>query len=476
MKNLTLFTLLALGWTYALCQDPAVTKLEKDIPQLLDSADVPGLSIGLIRNGRLVWTGVFGVSNADTKKPVTTSTIFEAASLSKPVFAYAVLRLMDEGRLNLDTPLNKYLGNNYDVVGDDRINLITARMVLSHSSGFPNWRNGDRTTNLPILFTPGTKFSYSGEGMVYLSKVVEKITGMRFEEFMQAYALRPLGMTASSYIWRNRYDSLKAWRHDLLGRVSGRNQPDDRKEDTLHEEGNAAASLQTNPTDYAKFLIAIMNGTGLKKATWRQLFTPQMRVDTLYPPLAWGLGVGLETMPEGEYFWHWGDNGDSKAYVTAFLPKKDAVIYFADGDNGLSFTREILADAIGGEHPALAHLGYAGYNSPGRRLIKTTLAEGAAEGLKEYRDERSRTGEKIDEDNMNTLGYVLLGMKRLDDAIAFFTQNTEDYPQSWNVWDSLAEAWMDKGDKEQAIKDYEKSLQLNPDNKNGAEKLKKLRQ
>ncbi len=453
----------------------AISRLETDIPALLEKSDVPGMSIALIRDGRVVWSKGFGVSNTVTKKPVTTNTIFEAASLSKPVFAYAVLRLVDEGKLNLDTPLNKYLGNNYDVVNDDRINLITARRVLSHTSGFPNWRDADGTKTLLIHFRPGEKWSYSGEGMVYLSRVVEKITGMRFEAFMQKYALQPLGMTASSYIWRNRFDSLKAYRHDVLGGLSGRNQPTDGKEDTLHDDGNAAASLQTTPDDYAKFIIAVLNGTGLKKATWQQMMTPQARVNPKYPPIAWGLGIGLETMPEGTYFWHWGDNGDAKAYVTAFLPNKSAVVYFADGSNGLSFTKEILDDAIGGDHPALAHLNYDRYNSPGRRLTKAILAKGATQALKDYREQRTRTGDSTSEGDMNQLGYVLLRLKKLDDAIEVFTQNTEDHPESWNVWDSLAEAYADKGNKDLAIKYYEKSLQLNPDNANGANQIKKLK-
>lgn len=451
----------------------AIAKLQTDIPSLLQQADVPGLSIALIRNGKLVWSGAFGVSNADTKKPVDANTVFEAASLSKPVFAYAVMKLVDEGKLALDSPLNGYLGNNYDVVNDDRINLITARRVLSHTSGFPNWRGNDRTKTLLIHFKPGEKFSYSGEGMVYLSRVVEKITGLRFEEFMQQYALRPLGMTASSYIWRSRYDSLKAYRHDLLGRLSGRNQPPDGKEDTAHDDGNAAASLQTTAVDYARFVIALMKGYGLKKATWQQMLTPQIRVDSIYPPIAWGLGIGLETMPEGEYLWHWGDNGDAKAYVTAFLPEKNAVVYFANGSNGLSITREILDDAIGGDHPALAHLNYDRYNSPARALLKEAISKGAAEALQHYLERRN--GQLIDESSINQLGYVLIGMKRIDDAILIFTQNTVDYPQSWNVWDSLAEAYMDKGDKEKAIADYERSLRLNPGNTNGAEQLKKLK-
>jgi CubicO group peptidase (beta-lactamase class C family) len=461
---------------YQLPVTAAIDQLKRDIPQLMEKADVPGLSIALIRNGKLVWTGAFGFANADTKKPVTKETIFEAASLSKPVFAYGVLKLVDKGKLDLDTPLNKYLGNDYDVVNDPRINLITARRVLSHTSGFPNWRSDQNVKILPINFTPGEKFSYSGEGMVYLSKVVEKITGMSLEDYMQQQVLQPLGMTSSSYIWQDRYDTLKAFKHDVFGHLSGRWKPEGGHAQAVREGGNAAASLATTAGDYARFLIAVLHRKGLKKTTWQQMLTPQIRVNEKYPPVAWGLGWGLETMQEGEYFWHWGDNGDAKAYITAFLPQKDAVVYFADGSNGLSFAKEILSDAIGGEHPALAHLDYERYNSPGRRLLKSIIAEGLTPALAKYKEQRrSDSTQWIDEPKINTIGYFLLGKQRIDDAIEIFRLNTEDFPGSWNAWDSLAEAYAKKGDKTLAIEYYEKSIALNPDNKNGIEQLKKLK-
>jgi len=444
-----------------------IDQLKKDIPDLMQKADIPGLSIALIHDGQLVWTGSFGYANTETKKPVTDETLFEAASLSKPVFAYGVLKLVDKGQLDLDTPLNKYLGNNYDVApGDNRINLITARRVLSHTSGFPNWRPQDSKT-LPINFTPGEKFSYSGEGMVYLSKVIEKITGLSLEDYMQREVLQPLGMRSSSYIWQDRFDTLKSYKHDEFGHPSGRWQP---------KEGNAAASLATNATDYARFLIAMLNGNGLKTTTWRQMFTPQIRVNEKYPQVAWGLGWGLETMDNGVWFWHWGDNGDTKAYITAQLDTKNAVVYFANGANGLSITQEVLADAIGGEHPALAHLSYQRYNSPARTLLKSILTEGAAPALARYQQQRQLdTTQKISENDINSMGYSLLRLKHIDDAIIVFKTNTQDFPGSWNVWDSLAEGYANKGDKKTAIKYYEQSLSLNPDNKNGAEQLKKLR-
>ncbi len=260
----------------------------------------------------------------------------------------------------------------------------------------------------------------------------------------------------------------------MMGNFTGRNQPDSGSKDP--EPANVAASLVTNATDYGKFLVAELNGVGLKKATWKEVFTPQIRINPKYPELAWGLGWGLETMPEGEYFWHWGDNGDSKAYITALIPTRDAVVYFADGNNGLSFTKEILDDAMGGNHPALAHLDYDRYNSTVHTLVKTIWTNGATAGLATYREQiRYDSAKKIPENQMNEMGYYLMRSQKLDDAIAVFTQNTIDYPNSWNVWDSLGEAYMNKGNKELAIKYYEKSLQLNPDNKNGAATLKKLK-
>ncbi len=117
-----------------------IARLEQRIPQLMQAGEAPGLSLALIREAKLVWHHGFGVKNAETKEPVTDSTVFEAASLSKPVFAYAVLKLVDSGKLDLDKPLNQYLPGNYDVGDDPRLNQITARRVLSHTTGFPNWR------------------------------------------------------------------------------------------------------------------------------------------------------------------------------------------------------------------------------------------------------------------------------------------------------------------------------------------------
>ncbi|MFY9554307.1 MAG: serine hydrolase [Blastocatellia bacterium] len=453
-------------------------RLERDVPQLMKQADVPGLSIALIRDGAIAWQHGFGVMDSTTKQPVTANTVYEAASLSKPVFAYAVLKLRDAGKIDLDKPLNEYLPGNYDVGPDARLGQITARRVLVHTTGFPNWRS-DAT--LKIFFTPGEKFSYSGEGFVYLSKVIEHITGEQFNDFMTKMVFEPLGMTESSYVWRSSYDRQKVSRHNRVGEPTPQNKP---------AKANAAASLHTTAGDYARFIAAILNGTGLKAETAKQMLTPQIRVDEggtnttdrradrPSPTVAWGLGVGLQTTADGVSFWHWGDNGDGKAFFVAFEKEKIGMVVFANSANGLSFMPELVNEAIGGQQPALALIKYESYKSPSRMFLKDLLANGAEAALRGYRQWRSgrAPGEVISEIQMNRLGYDLLAMKRVKDAIEVFKLNVEDYPQSSNTYDSLGEAYMIDGNKELAIKNYERSIELNPRNTTGIETLKKLRE
>ncbi|MDB5087949.1 MAG: CubicO group peptidase beta-lactamase class family [Mucilaginibacter sp.] len=450
-----------------LSTNEAIKHLEKDIPLLMQKANVPGMSVALVRNGKLVWSGAFGVMNAETKQRVTGETIFEANSLSKPVFAYAVLKLVDEGKLNLDTPLNKYIDDKHEFSDDPRIDLVTTRMLLSHTSGLlPSGRKDSE--KLRFGFNPGEKFQYAPVGITYLFKVVEKITGMRIEDYMQQVILGPLNMTRSSYVWTSKYDSLRAYRHNWQGSVIN--------ERYKWEHGEACCSLQTNAEDYSKFVIAVMNGWLLKKATWDEMMKPQTNLNAQSPNAFWGLGWGLEKTGQGESFWHWGDSGFSKGYITAYLQQKDAVVFFANSESGLSFAEEILDDAIGGEHPGLTYLGYQRYNAPAKILLNSIISKGAAVAMKDYmKDQKKDNGRLITEAQLNNVGYQLLNVKKVDDAIVVLKQNTIDFPSSFNVWDSLAEAYMDKGDKELATEYYQKSLALNPANANAVEQLKKLK-
>ena len=221
----------------------------------------------------------------------------------------------------------------------------------AQSPGFPNWRGGEPV--LKIFFTPGEKFSYSGEGFVYLSKVIEHLTGEKTDDFVKRMVFDPLGMPNSSFVWQSSYDTQKTSRHNGAGAPMPQNK---------WSGANAAASLHTTAQDYGRFIAAILNGTGLKKETRKQMLTPQIKVDEggtnttgrpadkLSPTLSWGLGVGLQTTTDGVSLWHWGDNGDVKAYFVAFEKPKLGVVVFANAANGLSIMPELVAEAVGGQH------------------------------------------------------------------------------------------------------------------------------
>jgi CubicO group peptidase (beta-lactamase class C family) len=449
------------------------SRLEKDIPSLMEKAGVPGLSIAVIRDRKTAWTGSFGVRSTATKDPVTENTLFNVGSLSKPVFAYGVLKLVDAGKLKLDEPLAPYLPKE-STEGDPRFQQITARFVLSHRTGFPNWPGDGKP--LTIHFTPGERFSYSGSGMVFLQKAVEKITGQPLNDYMQETVFTPLGMKHSSYVWKPAWENEVAIGHDVAGTPVDLFKAD---------QANAAASLETTAEDYAIFLNAVLIGKGLKAAILRDMEAPQIAVDTgcancvdgtpsgkLSTTIFWGLGFGIEKTAEGESLWHWGDNGVFKAFFVVRPAAKSGVVYMTNSENGLSIGRKILAETLGGEQQPLDWLKYDNYDSAGLSFTRVALRKGAAAALDEFSTDLASGA--ISEGTLNQTGYNLMASKKTEDAILLFRKNVDLHPASWNAYDSLGEAYMKNGDKELAIKSYTKSVELNPANENGVTTLKKL--
>lgn len=331
-------------------KDSATTirQLENDIPAVMKKVGVPGMSIAVIRDGKTMWVHGFGMKEVTTSQPVAADTVFEAASLSKPVFAYGVLKLVEQGKLGLDVPLTTYLPKPY-ITGDDRVAKITARIVLSHRTGFPNWRDAD---SLLIYFTPGERFSYSGEGYVYLQHVVEQITGKPLNDYMTEAVFTPLGMKSSSYVWKPEFDALTATGHDADGKPDKLWKPN---------EAGAASTLNTTAGDYALFVDAILNGKGLKPETLHEMERPQVAVDPtcrictkqepkeLSKNLFWGLGWGIQRNDGRTVLWHWGDNGSFKAFVMAEPKSKSGVVMFTNSQKGLEMAKSVVEDAMGEE-------------------------------------------------------------------------------------------------------------------------------
>lgn len=408
-------------------------ELKRVIPELMAKGEVPGLSAVLIEDGAIRWRGHFG--NADDRS------IFEAASLGKPVFAYAVLRLAGRGVIDLDRPLAEYVD---EPLVDDR---ITARMVLAHTTGLQNEVMPGQTAK--VGFEPGTRFSYSGEGFLLLQRVVEKITGKPLPLLMRELVFEPLGMRDSGYVWQPGYESRKAYGHNAAGVAGVRRRP----------AAGTVATLHTTTTDFARFMMAMMKADN-------PMFTPQVAVAD---SLQWGLGWGLERTARGQAFWHWGENHGEYQNFAIGYPDGDGLVVFTNSGNGFSIMPEIVTAAIGGEHPAFAFMGYDSYRAPSRVLLRDILARGAASAL------AGVAADSLTEAQINRIGYLLLAKKRTADAIAIFQLNVRRFPESFNVYDSLGEAYVAAGDVANAIANYRRSLELNPENANAAEWIRKLR-
>jgi CubicO group peptidase (beta-lactamase class C family) len=333
-----------------------VPAFDRRLVAAMSEAAVPGLSIALVQGDGMAQVAAYGVRRAMAEGRITDRTVFEAASLSKPVFSYAVLQLADAGMLSLDDPLSNFLPNY--IAADDRASGITARHVLSHTTGLPNWRTD--THPLRTYFPPGQRFSYSGEGFVNLQRVVERILGEPLDAIMRRLVFIPLGMESSSYIWQERFERDFAEPHHNALTPGTKHKPRD---------ANAAYSLHTTATDYASFLRAVLAGTRLDPSTVRLWLEPVVSVprgrhdwlDTQDAPkvdtrVAWGLGWGLE--PEAGTFFHWGSNEGFSAFAIGSVRDGKALVLFANGDNGLALAPGIVGAAMSGDRPSLAWLGH----------------------------------------------------------------------------------------------------------------------
>jgi CubicO group peptidase (beta-lactamase class C family) len=341
-----------------------------NLRRLMDEALVPGAAAAIIRNGDITELASHGVRLVESLLPVDAYTVFDAASLSKPVFAYLALQLMDRGKLSLDTLLASHLADY--IRNDPRAASVTVAHGLSHSAGFPNWRNLDYP--LRTYFQPGERFSYSGEGYLYLQRVIESMTGETLESLARRLVFEPLGMNFSSFIWDARFQENRAYPHDAFGAPALGYKPG---------EANAAWSLQTCAADYARFLVGVLDGSRLHPDTAQLWLKPHVHImhagiqclglvdADVATDVAWGLGWGLE--PKAGTFFHWGDNGPFTAFTLGSIEYRAALVVFLNGASGLSIMPEIVAQLVPGERPSLKWLDYVSHDAPVRRLLRATL-------------------------------------------------------------------------------------------------------
>lgn len=369
-------------------------ELLQDLPRQMQALGVPGVGIAVVEQGRLAWSRGFGVLQALPGVPgqetrVDDATLFEVASMSKPVFAYAVMQLVDRGVLALDAPVVAYHRPDY-LADHPWVDRITVRDVLRHSTGLPNWRKDPATEKLVPAVEPGTRIDYSGEAFVWLQLAVEAITGESLDRTMRRLLFAPAGMRDSSYAWdaamaarsvhghglpgedlsgpppqglREAWDAalpiaerwrkpLSEWRYADAERalpLARANAPG-----VVHAAGdimaNSAASLRCTVQDYARFMAVMVQADppswALRPASRDAMLSRQIEV-----PGRWtdkGLGWNLEATPRGPVFFHSGSNaGIFKAFAVGDAARGRAMVIATNATNGNLLYRRIVRASTG---------------------------------------------------------------------------------------------------------------------------------
>ena len=361
----------------------SIAELEAFIAQTMEQADVAGLSCAILNEAQIAYQKAFGYRNINDGSCNDEQTIFSAASLSKTVFASLVMVLAEEKVLDLDKPLEKYLQKPLyeypayaDLKGDDRYRQFTARMALSHTTGLPNVRFIMPEGKLSLLFPPGARHSYSGEGIDLLQMVLEEVTGRGLEELAQEKIFQPLGMTRTSYIWQPEFEANCACPHDTYGRQRGWR--------IQQAKADAGGSMVTTASDYACLLVSIMNAKGLRKATMNAMLQPQIAINyqRMFGPeawtmtdayqdihLAWGLGWGRFDTPYGRAFFHTGHGPGMQNYTVTYLDAGIGIVLLSNSDNFESVAEAIAQKAIGDIYSPYDWLGYVPFDPTTEKKI-----------------------------------------------------------------------------------------------------------
>ncbi len=460
-------------------------RLRLDLPKLMQLYNVPGLSFAVIDNFQIVFAREFGVIERGSTTPVTSRTLFQAGSISKPVAATGALYLVEQGKLSLDENVNERL-KTWKVPENEftKNEKVTLRRLMSHSAGltvhgFPGYDVNDslptltqifdgekpaNTAPIRVDFVPGTKVRYSGGGVTIEQQLMMDVTGKPFPALMREIVLDKIGMTDSSY-----EQPLPTARAAL---TAGGTYADGK---VVHGRWHiypemAAAGLWTTPTDLSKFAIEVAlskhgkSNRVLSEEMTRQMLTPVMDEA--------GLGFFMDKDNPGQ-FGHGGADEGFQALLTMNAESGKGAALMANSDNGIA-VGEFLMQSIAKE--------YAWNSRPQEQdasqvLVLIAKLKGTQAALQRYTElkKSNSTEYKLAERTLNNLGYTLLLSGQTQNAIAVFQRNVQEYPQSANVYDSLGEAYMKAGQKDLAIQNYERSLQLDSKNQNSVEMLKKLK-
>ena len=336
-------------------------EIDASATRMMDAAHVPGLGLALIVDGRVVYVKSYGVRNATTNAPLDIDTVMYGASLTKAAFAYMVMTLVDEGVVDLDKSIADYLPKPLpeyekykDLANDPRWGQFTFRMMLSHSTGMPNFRWVNDDEKLDIKYPPGSRFVYSGEGINLAQFVLEEGLHRNVGQLMRERVFDRFGMTRTSMTWRADFGADLADGHDEAGAAVPHKQ---------RGGVRAAGSMDTTVSDYAKFLAGVLRGDGLSATSKQTMLSSQIAIvsPTEFPShwpgetdvnrridLGYGLGWGVYRSPYGPAFFKEGNGDGENNIAMGFQSSRTGLLMLANSANGEKMF-EPMIDSVFGE-------------------------------------------------------------------------------------------------------------------------------
>jgi D-alanyl-D-alanine carboxypeptidase len=487
--------LACISWLAVCTQAHAAPTLESSldtrVPQALQRYSVPGAAVALIRGGKVVWTRGYGFADAAGARAITADTLFNVGSISKTATAWGVIRLVEQRKLDLDKPIDDYLHRWHIPASAFDARQVTARRLLSHTSGISQHGYGGTDPGKPVppiedslngktgtgavqlVATPGSGFSYSGANYMILQLAIEEISGEPFQKYMASKVFAPLGM--------------KATRFDLPPNASLMATPFDafaKPLPVLRYHELSAAGLVTSLRDLATLTAASLPANarrhGVLKAvalTTMQKAMPNSKWadrDPYGPNPQYGLGFTVRPYQLAEHvgIGHGGTNNGWESLIQLIPDTGDGIVIMTNSSNGSAVIADVLC----------AWRRSAVTGIPCRTvdakipLLAEYRRNGADASIALYRTLREKEAAAYDfgVPQLNSLGYQIMRTGDVAGAVKIFALNAEAYPQEWNVFDSLGEAQLKAGDKKAAAESYRRSVELNPGNENGKQVLREM--
>ena len=350
------------------------SEIDTAVNRLMDEAHVTGAGIAIFNDAKVVYLKTYGLRDEEKHLPLTPDSVMTAASLTKAAFATMVVQLVHERIIALDKPVYEYLPKPLpeypaynDLADDTRYKQITMRMLLDHTSGFPNWRRFTDDKKLRIYFLPGSRFAYSGEGIALAQLVVESVTGKSVNQLMSERIFEPLGMTRTSMVSEERLENDHAIGFDEQSKSLGLEHRD---------KANAAGSMQTTLRDYARFVQAVLRGAIPDRKSRNLMLSPQIQITSKHEfpslstetttanrpiHLSYGLGWGLYWTPYGKVFFKEGHDEGWRHYVACFDRPKTGILVMTNSSNGEDIYSGLLEKVL---RDTFTPLEWEGFKAP----------------------------------------------------------------------------------------------------------------